>query len=126
VLVVDDEPDTLDVLQRVLTAAGGLVRTADTAAAALELCRAEAPDLLLSDIGMPVEDGYSLIRSVRRLTDAGGAPLRIPAVALTAFARSEDRTRVLLAGYQAHLAKPVDPDELIATLASVCGGLGTR
>ena len=74
------------------------------------------PDVLVSDIGLPEIDGYELMRRVRRLpADSGGA---IPAVALTAYARSEDRTRALLAGYQAHLAKPVEPAELVATIAS--------
>jgi CheY-like chemotaxis protein len=77
----------------------------------------DLPDLIVSDIAMPGEDGYSLIRRIRKLPrDRGGA---IPAVALTACARQEDRTRALLAGYQSHLAKPVVPMELIANIAAL-------
>ena len=77
--------------------------------------------MLISDIGMPIEDGYALIRRVRQLPDARGIAARLPAIALTAFARTEDRTRALSAGFQAHIAKPAEPDELIATVASVIG-----
>jgi CheY-like chemotaxis protein len=83
----------------------------------LERC---PPDVLISDIGMPGEDGYSLIRRVRML---GEGTARMPAIALTALSRLEDRTRALLAGYQSHLAKPVDPNELILTVASLVGRL---
>jgi CheY-like chemotaxis protein len=77
----------------------------------------EKPDMIISDIGMPDEDGIQFIRSVRQLSsDAGG---RTPAAALSAFARAEDRTRALRAGYQAHVAKPVDPGELVAMIASL-------
>jgi len=80
------------------------------------------PDLSLSDIGMPEKDGYEFIRAVRKLpSDRGG---RTPAVALTAFARSEDRTRAMMAGYQVHLSKPVEAQELIATVASLTGRTG--
>ncbi|MBY0307364.1 MAG: response regulator, partial [Phycisphaerales bacterium] len=76
-----------------------------------------APDVIVSDLGMPVQDGFSLIRKVRTLpAGAGGGA---PAIALTAFARGEDRTRSLLAGFQAHLTKPVDAAELIATIAAL-------
>jgi CheY-like chemotaxis protein len=74
------------------------------------------PDVVVSDIGMPGEDGYSLIRRLRALPDDAG---RTPAVALTAFARGEDRTRALMAGFKAHVPKPVDPRELVAVLLSV-------
>ena len=77
------------------------------------------PDLLLSDIGMPERDGYQLMQDVRRLSaDRGG---KTPAIALTAFARSEDRTRAMVAGYQVHLAKPVEAHELLATVGSLLG-----
>jgi CheY-like chemotaxis protein len=80
--------------------------------------------VLISDIGMTEMDGYDLLRNVRSLpAESGGA---IPAIALTAFARSEDRTRALLAGFLAHLAKPVEPSELIATVAAVAGRTGLR
>jgi CheY-like chemotaxis protein len=75
--------------------------------------------VIVSDIGMPEVDGYQFLRSVRRLSvDQGG---QVPAIALTAFARSEDRTRAMMAGYQVHLAKPIEPRELVATVASVAG-----
>jgi CheY-like chemotaxis protein len=90
--------------------------TAASAAEALEAARAGGVDVLLSDIGMPGEDGYALIRAVRALPGDAG---RVPAAALTAFARSEDRRRALLAGYQIHLAKPVEAGELIAVVASL-------
>jgi CheY-like chemotaxis protein len=75
------------------------------------------PDVLVSDIGMPGQDGYEFIRRVRTMGPHGG----VPAAALTAFARSEDRTRVLVAGYQVHVPKPVQPAELVATVASLAG-----
>jgi CheY-like chemotaxis protein len=84
--------------------------------------RKSKPDLLISDIGMPGEDGYDLIRKVRALTTDACA--RVPAVALTAFARSEDRQRALLAGYQLHVAKPVEPSELLTVCASLVGRIG--
>jgi CheY-like chemotaxis protein len=81
------------------------------------------PDVLISDIGMPTADGYDLIREVRRLDPERGG--RIPAVALTAYAREEDRTQALSAGYQTHLAKPVDPVTLAAAVADLAGRAGT-
>ena len=116
VLVVDDEPDARDVVRRLLTAAGAEVIAAASAAEALELLERHHPDVLVSDIGMPGEDGYELIRKVRMLGEGAGATR---AVALTAFARLEDRTRAMLAGYQMHLAKPVDARELIVTVATL-------
>jgi CheY-like chemotaxis protein len=117
VLAVDDEPDALMLVKRVLEGCGAKVLTATSAAAALELVQRERPDMILSDIGMPGEDGYDFMRKVRALpADAGG---RIPAAALTAFARAEDRTRALRAGYQTHVAKPVESTELTAVVASL-------
>jgi PAS domain S-box-containing protein len=122
VLVVDDEADARDLIKRLLEECGVEVVTADTAAQALQCLLHERPDVLLSDIGMPVEDGYALIRQVRALTvEQGGG---IPAVALTAFARAEDRRRALLSGFQMHLAKPVEPSELVAVVANVVGRIG--
>jgi len=123
VLVVDDEPDTRELLKRVLTEAGAKVLSAGSAADALDVIRQEGPglNLLISDIGMPGEDGYRLVQAVRALPDGRGSSHRLPAIALTAFARSEDRTRALLAGFQAHIAKPADPDELVALAASLAG-----
>ncbi len=117
VLVVDDEVDTREMLRALLEQCGAHVVLADSAAAALRLFMAHRPDLLLSDIGMPGEDGYSLIARLRTLPpEAGG---NIAAVALTAYARTEDRTRALLAGFNNHVAKPVEPLELLAVLTSL-------
>ncbi|HEY9419795.1 MAG TPA: ATP-binding protein, partial [Thermoanaerobaculia bacterium] len=120
VLAVDDEPDALAIIRHVLEECHARVLTASSVSEALELLRSERPDVLLSDIGMPEMDGYELIRRVRALAPGSGGD--VPAAALTAFARSEDRTRAALAGYQTHLAKPVRPDELIAIVASLAGG----
>src|SRR6185503_21246347 len=98
---------------RLLTAHGATVLTAASAAEALVLVREQKPDLLISDIGLPEMDGYELIQQVRREPWPGRD---IPAIALTAYARSEDRTRALRAGYQAHIAKPVEPSELLAMI----------
>ncbi|HEX4966379.1 MAG TPA: PAS domain S-box protein [Thermoanaerobaculia bacterium] len=119
ILVVDDEPDTREVLQRLLESGGALVLLAASAREALVLLRQEKPCLLISDIGMPQEDGYWLIQQVRALApEDGGA---IPAVALTALARAEDRLRALRAGFQAHTAKPVETAELIYVAAGLAG-----
>ncbi|HEX7154282.1 MAG TPA: PAS domain S-box protein [Thermoanaerobaculia bacterium] len=115
VLVVDDEDDARGVVRRFLEDCDAVVTPAGSAAEALALMQAEPYDVLLSDIGMPGEDGYSLIQKVR----AGGN--RIPAVALTAYARPEDRLRAISAGFQAHVAKPADPAELIALVAGLAG-----
>jgi len=96
--------------------------TARSVEEALELVRNKEPRILLSDIGMPGRDGYDLIRTVRSL---GISAKVLPAVALTAFARAEDRQQALLAGYQMHLAKPVEPTELTAAIASLAGLTGS-
>ncbi|MFZ6182772.1 ATP-binding protein [Nannocystis pusilla] len=117
VLVVDDERDTRDMLGTLLRRCGVEVTLAASAAEALRSIEAERPDVLVSDIGMPGEDGYSLLEKLRKLPrEAGGT---LPAVALTAYARSEDRTRALLAGFNNHVAKPVEPLELLAVIASL-------
>ena len=119
ILVVDDEPDTREILRRLLESGGALVLLAASAREALALLRQEKPCLLISDIGMPHEDGYWLIQQVRALApEDGGA---IPAVALTALARAEDRLRALRAGFQAHTAKPVETAELIYVAAGLAG-----
>jgi signal transduction histidine kinase len=119
IVAVDDEVDALELLVTLLEDCGASVSTAKSAQEALALVQSLRPDVLLSDIGMPVEDGYSLIRQVRRLPrDEGGATV---AIALTAYARTEDRTRVLTSGFQAHVPKPVEPAELFAVIASLCG-----
>jgi PAS domain S-box-containing protein len=122
VLVVEDDPDARDLLGLMLTSRGAEVMACASAAEALRILDEWRPDVLVSDIGMPVEDGYSLMRKVRaRGAERGGF---IPAVALTAFARSEDARRALEAGYQAHVPKPVEPDELAAVVASLAGRYG--
>ncbi len=117
VMVLDDEPDARDLVERVLADCGAVVRTAASGAEALQLIEAERPDLLVSDVGMAGMDGYEVLRRVRALKDGG----TIPAIALTAFARSEDRTRALRAGFLVHLSKPVEPVELVLTVASLAG-----
>lgn len=116
-LAVDDEPDTLEVLAELLSLRGADVATASSAAQALEVLSHFEPDVLLSDISMPGRDGYDLIREVRANRDPEG----LPAVAVTAFAGPEDRKRALTAGFQAHLAKPVDPGELVDVIARLAG-----
>ena len=120
-LIVDDEADAREFLARVLSERGADVHTASSTAEALRAFDQQTPDVLISDIGMPVSDGYDLIKAVRARPAARGGT--VPALALTAFARSEDRQRALLAGYQAHLAKPAQPTELITQIASLAGRL---
>jgi PAS domain S-box-containing protein len=122
VLVVDDEPDARDLIRRLLENCLAKVKTVASGSDALGALSSEQHDVLISDIGMPRMDGYELIRQVRGLDDEHGG--RVPAIALTAFARSDDRTRALLAGYQVHVSKPVEPAELIATVAAVLGRTG--
>jgi PAS domain S-box-containing protein len=117
VLVVDDEDDGRGLLIRLLESRGALCRDANNAVAALDLLAKEHFDILLSDIGMPDMDGYDLIREARALDDKRQSAL--PAVAITAYARVEDRQRSLLAGYQAHLAKPIEAREVVATIAGL-------
>ena len=114
VLVVDDEPDTCDALEAILEEAGAEVRACRSAAEALAELDDWWPDVLLSDIAMPGEDGYSLLRSVRAQEARHGRV--IAAVALTAYARAEDRRKALSAGFQMHVPKPVDGDDLIAVV----------
>jgi signal transduction histidine kinase len=122
VLVVDDEADTLEMLQFILQGCGARVSTASSAAAALEAIKAEAFDVIISDIGMPEEDGYSLIAKVRALDKERGGS--IPAAALTAYAGEEDRIRTLLSGFQLHVPKPLSPNELVAVVANLAGRTG--
>ncbi|AKJ06726.1 Two-component hybrid sensor and regulator [Archangium gephyra] len=117
ILVVDDEEDNREVLKVMLEEYGALVVTAASASEALRAVREGRPDLLVSDIGMPGEDGYRLISQVRALpAEEGGG---VPAVALTAYARVEDRTRALTAGFNMHVAKPVEPTELLSILSNL-------
>ena len=117
VLIVDDEEDARELIGRILKDRGATVRTAPSGEEAMSLLEAERPDILVSDIGMPGMDGYTLIRSIREKWP--DTVRELPAIALTAFARSEDRTRALLAGFQSHIAKPVEAAELVATVASL-------
>ena len=117
VLVVDDEPDGRDVVKSLLEDREAEVVTAPSVRAALAAVDDFAPDVVVSDIGMPGEDGYALIRALRaRGPERGGA---VPAIALTAFARAEDSRRAHRAGFQIHLAKPVDDEELVASIADL-------
>ena len=117
-LVVDDEPDARGVIGRLLRDCDAAVTLAGSAAEAVGLLETDGPfDCLVSDIGMPGEDGYALLARVRAMPQTAG----LPAVALTAYARAEDRTRALAAGFQAHLTKPVEPADLVATVAGLVG-----
>jgi signal transduction histidine kinase len=118
-LVVDDDEDSRELIGCMLADRGATVSSASSAAEALRLFADSPPDLLVSDIGMPNVNGYTLIRRVRSLSgDRGG---RIPAVALTAYARAEDGERAFAAGFQAYVTKPVDPDRLTAVVANLAG-----
>ncbi len=119
VLVVDDEPDAAEVLARVLTRAGATVATAGGTDEALEKFHRARPHVLVSDIAMSGRDGYDLIRAIRELPPEQGG--EIPAIAVTAYAREEDRIRALNAGFQIHLAKPVEPAALAAAIAHLAG-----
>lgn len=121
VLVVDDEPDARRLLVRVLGEAGAIVTAAGSVVEALAALATANPQMLVSDIAMPVQDGYDLIRQVR---GAGLGAKELPAVALTAFAHKEDRRRVLLAGFQVHVPKPIDPHDLTAVIATLAGRTG--
>ncbi len=115
VLVVEDQPDGRELVSRIITERGGRVSTAVSAAEAIAQFTEEPPDLVISDIAMPNMNGYELLTRLRALEEGR----RVPAIALTPYARAEDRTRSLRAGYQGHVPKPVDPAELLATVASL-------
>ena len=117
ILVVDDEPDSLDLMRALLESCNVVVTTASNAADAFAELRRAPPDVLVSDIAMPDEDGLSLIRRVRLLPREEGG--RVPSVAVSAYARLEDRTRALRAGFNSHVAKPVEASELLAVLSSL-------
>jgi CheY-like chemotaxis protein len=121
VLIVEDDADARAVMRRIVLDMGAdalPVKGVDQALAAIDEFK---PDILVSDLGMPDQDGYDLIRQVR---DRGFSHQDLPAIALTAFARSEDRRRALLAGFQMHVAKPVDPHEIVAAIAALAGRTG--
>jgi PAS domain S-box-containing protein/excisionase family DNA binding protein len=123
VLIVDDEEDARDLIQTTLALSGARVTTTASAREALAAIERERPHVMVCDIGMPGEDGYQLIGRVRALPFGRGG--NIPAVALTAYAREEDRRRALEAGFQVHVSKPIKPSELVAVVASVAGQTGT-
>jgi CheY-like chemotaxis protein len=120
-LVVDDEADSLEMLTKLLTGHGMEVRACNSAAAALAELSRFKPDVLISDIGLPETDGYDLIRQVRALPPEQGG--QVPAIALTAYAGTPDRVRAFSAGYQAHVAKPVEPLELTLVIATLTNRL---
>ena len=119
VLVVDDDPDALRMVREILEAAGAQVVSAATAADALGSLSLALPDVLVADLGLPRMDGFELIAEIRQRPNPGWRDL--PAAALTAYARSEDRARALRSGFHVHLSKPIDPGELMATVASLAG-----
>jgi signal transduction histidine kinase/ActR/RegA family two-component response regulator len=121
VLVVDDEPDARELVAYVLQTCGMEVRTAGSVAEALSELSTYAPHVILSDIGMPDTDGYALIRSIRTHPDE--SKRSTPVIALTAFARNEDRTRALVEGFNRHMAKPVEPAALVRVIAEVAGSV---
>jgi len=122
IIVVDDDPTAVELITEVLVRAGGEVISCGTADEALQAFARSRPDVLLSDIEMPGQDGYSLIRKLRALGPEQGG--KTPAAALTAFGRPEDRIRSLRAGFNIHVSKPVDPAELVAIVASMLGRAG--
>ncbi|MFO0667637.1 MAG: response regulator [Polyangiaceae bacterium] len=118
VLVVDDQEDARDLVATVLEDAGARVTQAESAAAALEVLARDSVSVIVSDVGMPIEDGYTFIRKVRE-TSSAPETSSTPALALTAFARAEDRARALEAGFQEHVAKPVDLRRLVELVSSL-------
>jgi PAS domain S-box-containing protein len=119
VLVVDDEPDARELVKTVLTQAGAAVETAGSASEGFTLLQRFQPHVLVSDIGMPREDGYSFIQRVRALDAAAGGS--VPSLALTAYTRSQDRSHALALGFSSHLGKPVDPGDLVSAVADLAG-----
>jgi len=119
VLLVDDEQDALNLLWRVLEDVGATALVATSAAEGLAVLENERVDVLVSDLGMPGTDGFQFIREVRE------KGIQVPAAALTAFVRTSDRTKALLAGYQVHIGKPVDPTEFLANIATLARRTGT-
>jgi signal transduction histidine kinase/ActR/RegA family two-component response regulator len=123
VLALDDDRDALALVADVLEAAGASVITAHSAQQALDQLEREVPDVIVADLGMPQMDGFQFIERVRRHQDPGRRD--VPAAALTAYARSEDRMKALRAGFQIHLAKPIEPAELVTTIASLARRFAT-
>jgi CheY-like chemotaxis protein len=119
ILLVEDEPDARELIAILLQGSGATVEAVDTASSALQRLPIFIPDVLVSDIGLPRESGYDLIRQIRSLSSEVN---KIPAIALTAFATENDRQMSLSAGFQAHLAKPVEPSDLLKTIKIVING----
>jgi CheY-like chemotaxis protein len=124
VLVVDDEVDALIMVREILEATGARVITADSAEEALNILEISQPDVLLADVGMPRVSGFELMDQIRRSPNP--RIRNLPAAALTAYARSEDRANTLRSGFQLHMAKPIDPSELMAAVASLVKGPPTN
>jgi CheY-like chemotaxis protein len=123
VLLVEDEPDARELISMTLRVSGASVYAVESAREALRNMTSFKPDVLLSDIGLPVESGYDLIRRVRALPTNFK---KIPAIALTAFATEKDRQRALAAGFQVHLAKPVEPQALVEVIEKLVNGKAGR
>ena len=119
ILLVEDELDSREILRQMLSLTGALVEAVSSVAEAMVAFDHARPDVLLSDIGMPIEDGYSLIRRIRALPPERGG--KVPAAAITAYATAEDRERALAAGFQIHISKPIDLERLSAAIASLLG-----
>lgn len=122
VLVVDDEPDTREYITFVLEDSGAVVTAVASANEGLKALDKSLPDVVISDIGMPGKDGFALMREIRERSPAAGG--EIPAIALTAYARDEDSAQALLAGFQMHLSKPVEPDDLVSAIANLIAKKG--
>jgi CheY-like chemotaxis protein len=120
VLVVDDEPDARDLVAFLLESVGVEVRLASSAADALKELATYTPHVVVSDVGMPGEDGYFLIRRIRALSSE---KKNVPAIALTAFTRDEDRARALLEGFSMHMSKPIEPMDLLDAIATLAGSV---
>ena len=118
ILVVDDEPDTREMLKYVLEQCRASVKTCNSVSGCLEIFKEWNPNLIISDIGMPDEDGFDLVQQVR---DAGYTAQQLPAVALTAFANKVHADRALKCGFQMHIRKPVDASDLITAIAGLAG-----
>jgi len=124
VLAVDDERDALALVAEVLHAAGARVTTVSSAHEALAVLDTDVPDVIVADLGMPLVDGYQFIDRVRRHHNP--RVREVPAAALTAYARADDRVRALRAGFHIHLAKPIDPAELVTTIAALANRFLSR
>jgi CheY-like chemotaxis protein len=119
ILAVDDQEDARDLLRLILESAGAEVTTASSAAQAMELLRRSTYHALIADLGMPQVDGLEMIRRIRQTLPAPAN--QVPAAALTAYARSDDRISAVASGFQMHLAKPVNPSELVVAIATLIG-----